>query len=320
MKKIKAWQRSRKLALGIAFALGCSMAGGASAAEVKAPITGDAAVDTAYADYITSNSSSTTYNFDKDITIKVDSEVNAPWQLVAGSNSYDIVRGIAATKTNANYLYLNPNGNTIIVDVTAHGDTIGAGIFASDARQTINTSADSSGNYDITVTGSADNTQKSYGIWRAITNTTSKSFYVNSQRDEVGDATINITVKNDNGGYGVAVSTPDGADKVKSNGSSVIISGNVNANVSENKKAASILDNSAGLYVDTTNSKITINGKANLDVAGNGIVLDSEPGNSKIEVTKGGQLELLRVQMAVNAMLFMIMAALFILAVVQSAV
>lgn len=177
MKKIKAWQRSRKLALGIAFALGCSMAVGASAQEVKAPITGDATVDTAYADYITSNSSSTTYNFDKDITIKVDSEANALWQLTAGSKSYDTISGIAATKTNANYLYLNPNGNTITLDVTAHGDVIGAGIVVSDARQAINTSTDSSGNYNITVTGSADNTQKSYGIWRAVTNTTRNTHY-----------------------------------------------------------------------------------------------------------------------------------------------
>ena len=290
MKKIKAWQRSRKLALGVAFALGCSMAVGASAAEVKAPITGDATVDTAFADYITSNSSSTTYNFDKDITIKVDSEANAPLQLTVGSNSYDIISGIAATKTNANYLYLNPKGNTITVDVIAHGDTIGAGIFASDARQAINTSTDSSGNYNITVTGSADNTQKSYGIWRAVTNTTSKTHYINRQTDENADKTINITVKNDNGGYGIAFSTPEGADKVTSNTSTLSVSGNVNVKVSENKKANGLLDNSAGLYVNTKNGKLTINGKANLDVAGNGIVLDSEPGSSKIEVTKGGTI------------------------------
>ena len=62
MRKTKAWQRSRKLALGIAFALGCGMALSASAAEVKAPITGDTAADTAYADYINSSSSSPTYN------------------------------------------------------------------------------------------------------------------------------------------------------------------------------------------------------------------------------------------------------------------
>ena len=184
MRKSKAWQHSRKLALGIAFALGCSMAVSASAQVIEAPITGDAAVDTAFADYITSNSSSTTYNFDKDITIKVDSEVNAPLQFTANGNTYDVAAGIAAMSTKATYMYLSPNDSTLSIDVTAHGDAIGAGMLQTGAQQAIYAGNGKVANYNITVTGADDNTKKSYGIWRSMINTSNKSMFINSNKAE----------------------------------------------------------------------------------------------------------------------------------------
>lgn len=56
MRKLKLGN-IQELALGIAFALGCSMAASASAQVIEAPITGDAAVDTAYKDFIELNGS-----------------------------------------------------------------------------------------------------------------------------------------------------------------------------------------------------------------------------------------------------------------------
>lgn len=113
MRKIKAWQHSRKLALGIAFALGCSMGVSASAQVINAPITGDAAVDTAYKDFVELKGSTPYYVFDKDVTIKVDSSVNTPLQFTANGNTYDVAAGIAAMSTKAMYMYLNPNGSTL---------------------------------------------------------------------------------------------------------------------------------------------------------------------------------------------------------------
>lgn len=138
MRKIKAWQHSRKLALGIALALGCSMAVSASAQVIEAPITGDAAVDTAYKDFVELKGSTPYYVFDKDVTIKVDSSVNTPLQFTANGNTYDVAAGIAAMSTKAMYMYLNPNGSTLSIDVTAHGDAIGAGMLQTGAKQAFN--------------------------------------------------------------------------------------------------------------------------------------------------------------------------------------
>jgi len=184
VRKIKAWQHSRKLALGIAFALGCSMAASASAQVIEAPITGDAAVDTAYKDFIELNGSTPSYAFDKDATIKVDSSVNTPLQFTANGNTYDVAAGIAA-------------------------------------------------------------------------------------------------------------SAPEGVDNLASNASAIWIYGNVNVNVSENKKAADLLDNSAGLYVNLKDSKINIDGYADLNVAGNGIVVNAADGQASVTVTKGGRINVL---------------------------
>lgn len=293
MRKIKAWQHSRKLALGIAFALGCSMAASASAQVIEAPITGDAAVDTAYKDFIELNGSTPSYAFDKDATIKVDSSVNAPLQFTANGNTYDVAAGIAAMSTKATYLYLSPNDSTLSIDVTAHGDAIGAGMLQTGAQQAIFTTNGKVANYNITVTGADDNTKKSYGIWRSMINTNNKGMFINSNKGDYSSKKVNIDIKNANGGYGIAASAPEGVDNLASNASAIWIYGNVNVNVSENKKAADLLDNSAGLYVNLKDSKINIDGYADLNVAGNGIVVNAADGQASVTVTKGGRINVL---------------------------
>lgn len=293
MRKIKAWQHSRKLALGIAFALGCSMAASASAQVIEAPITGDAAVDTAYEDFIELNGSTPSYAFDKDATIKVDSSVNTPLQFTANGNTYDVAAGIAAMSTKATYLYLSPNDSTLSIDVTAHGDAIGAGMLQTGAQQAIFTTNGKVANYNITVTGADDNTKKSYGIWRSMINTSNKGMFINSNKGDYSSKKVNIDIKNANGGYGIAASAPEGVDNLASNASAIWIYGNVNVNVSENKKAADLLDNSAGLYVNLKDSKINIDGYADLNVAGNGIVVNAADGQASVTVTKGGRINVL---------------------------
>lgn len=293
MRKIKAWQHSRKLALGIAFALGCSMAASASAQVIEAPITGDAAVDTAYKDFIELNGSTPSYAFDKDATIKVDSSVNTPLQFTANGNTYDVAAGIAAMSTKATYLYLSPNDSTLSIDVTAHGDAIGAGMLQTGAQQAIFTTNGKVANYNITVTGADDNTKKSYGIWRSMINTSNKGMFINSNKGDYSSKKVNIDIKNANGGYGIAASAPEGVDNLDYNASAIWIYGNVNVNVSENKKAADLLDNSAGLYVNLKNSKINIDGYADLNVAGNGIVVNAADGQASVTVTKGGRINVL---------------------------
>lgn len=293
MRKIKAWQHSRKLALGIAFALGCSMAASASAQVIEAPITGDAAVDTAYEDFIELNGSTPSYAFDKDATIKVDSSVNTPLQFTANGNTYDVAAGIAAMSTKATYLYLSPNDSTLSIDVTAHGDAIGAGMLQTGAQQAIFTTNGKVANYNITVTGADDNTKKSYGIWRSMINTNNKGMFINSNKGDYSSKKVNIDIKNANGGYGIAASAPEGVDNLASNASAIWIYGNVNVNVSENKKAADLLDNSAGLYVNLKDSKINIDGYADLNVAGNGIVVNAADGQASVTVTKGGRINVL---------------------------
>lgn len=269
------------------------MAASASAQVIEAPITGDAAVDTAYKDFIELNGSTPSYAFDKDATIKVDSSVNTPLQFTANGNTYDVAAGIAAMSTKATYLYLSPNDSTLSIDVTAHGDAIGAGMLQTGAQQAIFTTNGKVANYNITVTGADDNTKKSYGIWRSMINTNNKGMFINSNKGDYSSKKVNIDIKNANGGYGIAASAPEGVDNLASNASAIWIYGNVNVNVSENKKAADLLDNSAGLYVNLKDSKINIDGYADLNVAGNGIVVNAADGQASVTVTKGGRINVL---------------------------
>lgn len=179
------------------------------------------------------------------------------------------------------------------IDVTAHGDAIGAGMLQTGAQQAIFTTNGKVANYNITVTGADDNTKKSYGIWRSMINTNNKGMFINSNKGDYSSKKVNIDIKNANGGYGIAASAPEGVDNLASNASAIWIYGNVNVNVSENKKAADLLDNSAGLYVNLKDSKINIDGYADLNVAGNGIVVNAADGQASVTVTKGGRINVL---------------------------
>ena len=122
-------------------------------------------------------------------------------------------------------------------------------------------------------------------------NTNNKGMFINSNKGDYSSKKVNIDIKNANGGYGIAASAPEGVDNLASNASAIWIYGNVN--VSENKKAADLLDNSAGLYVNLKDSKINIDGYADLNVAGNGIVVNAADGQASVTVTKGGRINVL---------------------------
>lgn len=124
-------------------------------------------------------------------------------------------------------------------------------------------------------------------------NTSNKGMFINSNKGDYSSKKVNIDIKNANGGYGIAASAPEGVDNLASNASAIWIYGNVNVNVSENKKAADLLDNSAGLYVNLKDSKINIDGYADLNVAGNGIVVNAADGQASVTVTKGGRINVL---------------------------
>lgn len=96
----------------------------------------------------------------------------------------DVAAGIAAMSTKATYLYLSPNDSTLSIDVTAHGDAIGAGMLQTGAQQAIFTTNGKVANYNITVTGADDNTKKSYGIWRSMINTNNKGMFINSNKGD----------------------------------------------------------------------------------------------------------------------------------------
>lgn len=131
---------------------------------------------------------------------------------------------------------------------------------------------------------------------------------------------------NPNGAYGIAVSTPEGmtTDNKFYNNSGITVNGDVNITVSGNKKAADVLENSAGLFVDSNHAKITLNHKGNIISDGNGIVVapvHNTPNynNQAITVKKEVLLSLFRQLMVVSVMQFIIPMARFFMAQIQSA-
>ena len=132
MRKIKAWQHSRKLALGIAFALGCSMAVSASAQVINAPITGDAAVDTAYKDAITGkidtdlnyvdagvlDTETGKYNFTQNTKLDVENHTipGGPWVGNIGA----AISGAAGTNTQ-----IDLNGKSMEINAANKGHSTG---------------------------------------------------------------------------------------------------------------------------------------------------------------------------------------------------
>ena len=137
MRKIKAWQHSRKLALGIAFALGCSMAVSASAQVINAPITGDAAVDTAYKDAITGkidtdlnyvdagvlDTETGKYNFTQNTKLDVENHTipGGPWIAAIGA----AISGAAGTNTQ-----IDLNGKSMEINAANKGHSTGIAAIA----------------------------------------------------------------------------------------------------------------------------------------------------------------------------------------------
>ena len=289
----------RKLALAVAMALGCGVMNIAFAeqttTEFNAPITGDVSVDEAYAGIAKENSStSNIYTFTKDSIITVDDTKTNPFTISdSAGNEYNVSTAITNNPTSGYYIYVASPDNKLTLNVKAGGDNIAAGLLQTSASRALNIGNNSYGlvkGMDINVSASQDSTQKSYGVWRAVTDKNQKgvSFYLT-------DA-MNINVDNPNGAYGIAVSTPEGgAEDVVYNSSSVSVNGDVNIKVSGNEKAASVTDNSAGLYAGVGNAKIYVYGKANIESEGNGLVVaPTNPSASYsgqlIRVTKGGKI------------------------------
>ena len=288
-----------KLALAVTMALGCGVMNIAfaeqTATEFNAPITGDVTADEAYAGIAKEYSStSNIYTFTKDSVITVDDTKTTPFTISDSTGKeYNVSAAIANNPTSGYYIYVVAPDNKLTLNVKAGGDNVAAGLLQTSASRALNIGNNSYGlvnGIDINVSASQDSTQKSYGVWRAVTDTAQKgvSFYL-------ADA-MNINVDNPNGAYGIAVSTPEGgAENVVYNASSVSVNGDVNIKVSGNEKAESVADNSAGLYVGINNGKIYVYGKANIESAGNGLAIVPTSSVSSysaqlIRVSKGGKI------------------------------
>ena len=277
--------------------------GGALAANYTAPMTGNSETDTAYADVVSvDKSKNTTYTFTEDNTITVSG--GTPLEFTSSLSGETFKATTAMTTINStagSYMYVKPGANTLTLNVTAEGDAIGAGIMQTTAKSAIYYSP--APKTEIHVTGAEGNTQKSYGIWRAVTDMTSK---IVNLYNTAGDASqISITVDNANGAYGVALSRPENfnvpEEKKKSfSNYSVLRLGYVTApvtvdiKVSENKNATNALEESAGIYNNVNKGTLSVFGTIDLDVEGNGIVLTGLDGSTSegptIYVTKGGKI------------------------------
>ena len=299
-----SWIRSKKLALGIAVALGCSLMSVTSAeqteADFMAPITGDIEKDVAYSGILeVPSKNNNVYTFTKDSSITVDGAA-IPFT-IQDLNSKDYNVQAAAVnmvqgKTSPNICIAVP-ANKLTLSVKASGDNIGAGILQTTGLGTLQFGSSNYGaikELNINVNADADNTKKSYGIWRAATDNKTRTITLTATDG------LNIKVDNPNGAYGIAVSTPEGmtTDNKFYNNSGITVNGDVNITVSGNKKAADVLENSAGLFVDSNHAKITLNHKGNIVSDGNGIVVapvHNTPNynNQAITVKKGGTIKLI---------------------------
>ena len=299
----------KKQTLALLALVSMSIGGGmVSAKDYTAPMTGNSETDTAYSDVVSvDKSNNTTYTFTEDNTITVSG--GTPLEFTSSLSGEKFKATTAMTAINSTYatykyMYVNSPNNNLTLNVTAEGEAIGAGILLTGDNNLPITYTPAS-ETEIKVTGAEGNTQKSYGIWRAVTDSTTKTINMNMYNAKGGTSHLSITVNNKNGGYGVAVSRPENltlTDEQKKsfyNGSGITIgfntvATNLDVKVAKNQNASVATDESAGLYVDANNGKITIKGTANLDVEGHGILLTSEPSGTsqsqQIQVTNGGKI------------------------------
>ena len=277
--------------------------GGALAANYTAPMTGNSETDTAYADVVSvDKSNNTTYTFTEDNTITVSG--GTPLEFTSSLSGETFKATTAMTTINStagSYMYVKSADNNLTLNVTAEGDAIGVGILQTTTKPVINLQPGPK--TEIHVTGAEGNTQKSYGIWRAVTDKTSKT--VNLYNSTGDTSQISITIDNANGGYGVAISRPDDfnvpdANKKTFSNTSLLRLGfttnpvAVDIKVSENKNATNVLEESAGIYNNAGSSTLSINGTIDLDVEGNGIVLtglDESSNMPSVTISNGGKIK-----------------------------
>ena len=297
-----SWLRTKKITLGIAVALGCSLVSVAgaeqTATEFTAPITGDTVKDVDYSGFLSIPVKNyRVYEFTKDSSINI-GETAAPFSVKDSADKEYNVQAAAINKTPTSvYICVTAPKNTLSFNVKATGDNIGAGVLQTPELGYLQFGQNKYGEIkemNINVSADANNTQQSYGIWRATTNTKTKNMSV------ITTDGLNIKVDNPNGAYGIAVSTPEGmqTDNKYYNNSGITVSGDVNITVGANKNAANVLENSAGLFVNCNHGKITLSNKANIVADGNGIVVAPvhntvNYNNQAISVRKGGSIKIL---------------------------
>lgn len=287
MKKLWSSYRAGRLALGIAVALGCVLGnGGVYASEYTAPVTGNQADET-YADAITAvGSNSTTYTFTEDSSINVDSAKNDNITVIKKDDKeYSVISAINNNTDGIAYEYIKAPDNKLTLNVKASDDVIGSGILLK-AGKSGRVELATVKNLEINVTGDESNTQKSYGIWNAVTESSAPALKIESSG-------VKINVDNANGGYGIAISAPEDVELDSiSKSTTVTIYSPLDITVSGNKNAVDVLDNSAGLLVGVDRTSVEVQGRTNINVAGNGIVVT--PNGTKqtqtIRMQKGGKI------------------------------
>ncbi len=308
MMRQKIRENRKKLMVGVLLALGLGgVWSSVDAKEYTSPITGVTADDTEYADIINSQiiygTPNNYYTLTEDSTIKIDGSKTMDLKSTISGETFKIATAVTThSTTEKSYTYIVPNDHKLTLDVTAKGDAIGAGfLHSAEGKSTLTLTP--SDETEIHVKGEIGNTQKSYGIWYAVTNESGKSMQIKND-DAQTSGHIAIDVDNSNGGYGIAVSRPEkltiAGDKKSNfkNYSSLKLGEkqtvDVDVKVSANKNATNALEESAGLYVDTNAASLTVTGKANLDVEGHGILVTGIPESSftsqKVVVIRGGKI------------------------------
>ena len=147
----KSWKKSRKLVLGIAVALGCSMASVAFAAEdglvFNNSITGDISKDTEYVTAGVIDQGNGSYNFKENVTIN--SEVGALFQPSSSYTTYN--RFVAPIYTAVGKdITINMNNNTLNINHIAGNEYNASKLVGLAAGQGSSLEINNAGNINIT--------------------------------------------------------------------------------------------------------------------------------------------------------------------------
>ena len=244
MKKAKFVKRSKKFALGIAFALGCNVLSMGMMSNVEA------------AEQITQITEETV-TFTEDTTVTtVAPEESAVW----GS--------IQSVYSGGTTITVDAKGNVLNLNTSGNSGNI-AGIVNGGRKITIDADV-------LNINTTATENDVAYGILRDVSDKKTADTIINAKE-------TNITVEGENSAYGIALlangSGTSGRGNITINGALNIKNETANENaVDIYTKNAGIFSDKRS----STQPQINLNGATDIDVAGNGIVVTGSNSNGTI--------------------------------------